>query len=78
MKVAIEISSDCNLCGRCAQYCPTGVFRITNNHLEVSQDRCIYCKGCEIICPPRAISVKALDEGILVVRRRALASIRPN
>lgn len=69
MKAVVRVSDACNLCGLCAEYCPTGVFRISGSSLEVNEDACIYCRGCEVLCPTRAVSVRALDEGLSAVSR---------
>lgn len=61
MKVTIRISSRCNLCGLCVEACPTDVFKIYESHVVVDEDNCIYCRGCEIICPEKAISLKPLS-----------------
>ncbi len=78
MRIAISVSSKCDLCGLCAEYCPTGVFRVSGSRLEVNESACIYCKGCEVLCPVRAISVRALDEGLSIVRGRTLVSAKPS
>lgn len=76
MKVIIKVSSACDLCGRCVECCPTGVFHIADARLNVNQESCIYCKGCEVICPVKAIEVHALNEGLVITRRKTLVSIK--
>lgn len=72
LKLTIRVSDDCNLCGLCEQYCPAGVFRVVDARLQVDESRCVYCKGCEILCPLKAIRVEALDEDLVVIRRTSL------
>jgi len=72
LKVKIEISESCNLCGLCEQLCPTGVFRVAVSRLEVAESKCIYCKGCEIACPKKAINLRALEENLVIMRWKTL------
>jgi len=72
LKVRITVSSDCDLCGLCVRYCPTDVFSIVGGKLEVRSERCIYCKGCEPLCPKKAIKVQLLDEGLRIEVHKAL------
>jgi len=72
MKVRIEVARSCSLCGLCVKYCPTNVFSIKGGELEVSEDRCIYCRGCEVLCPEKALRVEMLDEGLEIEVHRAL------
>ncbi|MEM2307841.1 MAG: 4Fe-4S binding protein [Sulfolobales archaeon] len=76
LKVLIEVSNSCNVCGLCAEYCPTGVFRVVGTHLSVNQGECIYCKGCEVVCPVKAISVRALNDDFLILKRKTLISVK--
>ncbi|MEM0347216.1 MAG: 4Fe-4S binding protein [Zestosphaera sp.] len=59
MRVTITVKPTCNLCGECVNYCPTKVYRIEENKLIYEQEKCIYCKACEPLCPQKAIKVKA-------------------
>lgn len=58
MRVAITVTTACNLCRSCVELCPTGVFRIENGKIICNEDKCIYCKGCEVLCPQKAIKIK--------------------
>jgi len=71
-KIKIVVSDSCDLCGLCVKYCPTNVFNIIDNKLEVREERCIYCKGCEPLCPQKAIKVKMLDEGLRIEIHKSL------
>lgn len=74
MKVSIEVSNACNRCGLCVEYCPAGVFRVVDTCLEADHDKCIFCKGCEVLCPAEAIRVRALNEGLNILKRKTLVS----
>jgi len=71
-KVKINIGKECDLCGLCVKYCPLHVFEIVNNKLVVHEDRCIYCKGCEPLCPQGTLRVKLLDEGLSIEIHKSL------
>jgi len=55
-------SKRCINCGRCAEDCNSGVFRITAGHPAVAhEDRCNYCSHCLAVCPAAAIVHQGLD-----------------
>ncbi len=72
MKVAIKVGSSCNLCGICEEHCPVGVFKVNGGALQVRQELCIYCKGCEALCPAKAIELVALAEDLDISKVSAL------
>ncbi len=72
MRVIIKVGKDCTLCGLCARYCPTNVYRIGVKGLEFDETKCIYCRGCEVLCPVNAIELKLLDEDLTISIHRAL------
>ena len=71
-KVVISVSKECNLCGECIKYCPTDVFELSDNKLVIHQERCIYCRGCEVLCPKKAIKVELLNEGLEIIIKEPL------
>jgi len=71
-KVVIKVTSKCNLCGECVKYCPTNTFEIINNELVIHQERCIYCRGCEVLCPNKALKVELLNEGLEITIKEPL------
>ncbi|GEM_PF-427498 len=72
MKVIVSVDeASCNLCGTCVEICPTNVFAISEGRLRIESSRCIYCRGCEALCPKKAISLKALDEGLKILVKNA-------
>lgn len=58
MRVTLSIEPTCNLCRLCIELCPTEVFRIEGNRLIHEDEKCIYCRGCELLCPQKAITAK--------------------
>ena len=50
----------CVGCGRCAEVCPHGVFRIVDGKaLLVDKDACMECGACALNCPAQALAVQA-------------------
>ncbi len=47
----------CGLCEVCLKRCPMDAFSRTNNHMEVSLDRCIGCGACIPTCKTKAIQL---------------------
>lgn len=72
IRVRVRVSDDCTLCGDCVRYCPGEVFEIVSGRLVIHEDGCIYCRGCEPLCPVKAIRLEALDEGLKIIRHTLL------
>ncbi|MCS7140288.1 MAG: 4Fe-4S binding protein [Candidatus Nezhaarchaeota archaeon] len=57
----VEILIDrekCTNCGTCVSVCPTGVYEMKENKLEiVNKDACLACRACEAQCPNQAIQI---------------------
>jgi len=77
--MGIKIDPDkCTDCGRCAEYCPTGV-PLPSTREPHTNERCIGCLYCFCVCPERAISVEGclgfMDEQLRqyddIIRRMA-------
>jgi NAD-dependent dihydropyrimidine dehydrogenase PreA subunit len=57
----LNLSPDkCVGCGKCAEVCPHGVFKIENSKATIhDKDSCMECGACAKNCPVSAISVSA-------------------
>ena len=44
----------CDLCGACADACPTNAICVAGN-VEISLGRCVFCGACCDACPKRAM-----------------------
>jgi Pyruvate/2-oxoacid:ferredoxin oxidoreductase delta subunit len=55
-------AEECELCEVCLKRCPMGAFSRTNNHMEVSLDRCIGCGACIPTCKAKAIQLLRKEE----------------
>lgn len=52
----------CTGCGKCAEVCPHGVYRVDNRVVTVVRaDACMECGACQLNCPFDAILV---DSGV--------------
>jgi DNA-directed RNA polymerase subunit D len=57
----INISEDCNICGKCVEICPRQVLKKNKEKIEISNlTACTLCKDCVKVCPltPPTIDVK--------------------
>lgn len=73
MRVKIYLNRDiCNKCKLCVDYCPTSTFVLESEEIKVREERCIYCKSCEVLCPKKAIRIALLDEGLTIEVHRVL------
>jgi len=61
----IKIDTEkCQLCGFCAEICPTKAIKIDDG-IKVKEDVCVYCKTCEKVCAVNAITVKRKSINII-------------
>ena len=54
-------SGSCNMCGACAENCPTKAIRITDRW-TVDLGKCIFCMDCSMVCPGNMISEVAAPD----------------
>lgn len=54
----------CNMCGLCAEKCPTGAIPI-DNPTETDAAKCISCGRCIYVCPNKARSYSGLKYGLI-------------
>lgn len=67
--------SACQLCGICADHCPTGAIpKDTPNTTD--KEKCISCMGCTAICPEKARNVPAPVLDMLMERLGPACSTR--
>lgn len=55
----------CKGCGYCVEFCPRKVFTMSDSYCdrgyhfpEVTNDNCIACKTCEMLCPEICLYVE--------------------
>ena len=47
----------CQACAICVRNCPTEALVLNGDKIEFAEDKCIYCRNCEAICPIDAIRI---------------------
>jgi ferredoxin len=50
------------------------VFEITQSKLKVREEYCIYCRGCEVFCPQKAIKLLPLIQTLKFKEVRTLSN----
>jgi adenylylsulfate reductase, subunit B len=57
----VIVKEKCNACGICAEYCPTGVFKIADagKAPEVYYpEECWHCNACVLDCKQKAVNLR--------------------
>ncbi|MCD6084549.1 MAG: 4Fe-4S binding protein [Desulfurococcales archaeon] len=73
MQVKIHLNRElCTKCGLCVRYCPTEVFVLEGSEIRVREERCIYCRACEVLCPQGSIKTELLDDGLSIEVHKVL------
>ncbi|MCS7110889.1 MAG: DNA-directed RNA polymerase subunit D [Ignisphaera sp.] len=69
--------SRCNMCGKCVEVCPKGVFKMDGGGIVINNlHSCIVCKQCVYTCPLKAIDI-TIDENKNIVRIESCGSLNP-
>ena len=50
-------SSKCEACAICVRNCPTEALVLNDDKVDFIEDKCIYCRTCEAICPVGSIRI---------------------
>lgn len=64
----IEIKKNCNLCKKCINACPKGIFKEGSAKAIVDKDKileCTLCKACEDACDRKALKVSGKEDSAL-------------
>lgn len=59
MSIVSTIQTSCRDCYKCVRYCPVKAIRVSMEHAEVIDERCIKDGKCVEICPQKAKKVRA-------------------
>ena len=54
--MAYKISSECLMCGACADTCPVGAISEGDGQFVIDAEACLDCGACAGSCPVEAIS----------------------
>lgn len=60
MNYIMELGLACNLCGDCADICPSAALTI-NEQLIHDGEKCTYCESCIDVCEECAIRIRCED-----------------
>lgn len=63
LRKMLSISQECDNCGKCAQACPFGALKITEEgDIMFRSLSCVYeCEVCALVCEKKAINFTALN-----------------
>ena len=50
-------STKCQACEICVRNCPTEALVLNDDKVDFIEDKCIYCRTCEAICPVDSIRI---------------------
>ena len=50
-------STKCQACAICVKNCPSDALALNDDKIDFDEDKCIYCRTCEAICPLNAIRI---------------------
>ena len=53
--MAFRITSECTMCGACAEECPVEAISEGEEMYVIDQDQCTECGTCAEVCPVDAI-----------------------
>ncbi len=73
LRIKIYLSKElCTKCGLCIRYCPTETFILEEGEIKIREERCIYCRSCEVLCPEKAIKTVLLDDDLTIEIHKVL------
>ncbi len=61
------VTEDCDLCGQCADACPTKAIDVDEDGVSILSTHCVACALCADICPQGAIVFEELPGEVLVI-----------
>jgi formate hydrogenlyase subunit 6/NADH:ubiquinone oxidoreductase subunit I len=53
--MAYKITSDCTMCGTCADECPASAIKEGKESYVIDKESCTECGTCVDVCPTEAI-----------------------
>lgn len=57
--------SQCDYCGKCAEFCEFNALAVLKNRIMVFPELCHGCGGCLLVCPKDAITEKDKEVGVV-------------
>ncbi len=73
--------SNCKNCYKCIRHCPVKSIRFSGNQAHISEDECILCGHCFVVCPQNAKEIVDETEKVKVLLKsgeKVIVSLAPS
>lgn len=73
--------SNCKNCYKCIRHCPVKSIKFSGNQAHISEDECILCGHCFVVCPQNAKEIVDETEKVKVLLKsgeKIIVSLAPS